>query len=304
MKKICVIGSLNIDMIVGVDRFPLLGESMITNSFDVFIGGGKGANQAVALGRLGADVRLVGKLGDKLYGNEYKQVLEDNNVKHDTVVVEKDCYPGIAFIPIDKQGNNKLFVYPGANALLSVEYIESIWEKIAECDIFLLQLEIPLEINLFAAKRLKAIGKTIILDPAPAQNYSEELFPYIDYITPNEIEIEQITGIHIKKKEDYLKAYNVLRNMGIKTLIAKAGKQGSYIVHENSIEHIKPFKVKAIDTTAAGDSFNAGFAYALSNDKALIECAVFANKVGALSTTAIGAQSAMPTLREIEKAFD
>lgn len=189
MKKVCVIGSFNIDISCVMQDFPAIGETIFTDTWDLFVGGGKGGNQAVALGKLGADVRMVGKLGDKFYGPEYLQVLKKHNIKCDTVAIEKDTYPGCAFVGINKNSDNILFVYSGANMLVKPDYIRENREKIFECDIFLMQLEIPFETNLYAARELKGAGKTVILDPAPARRYEEEIFQYVDYATPNEVGI-------------------------------------------------------------------------------------------------------------------
>ena len=300
MKKLCVIGSFNVDIFTTLDRFPMVGESVRTHSFDIFVGGGKGANQAVALGKLGADVRMVGKLGDRFYGPEYMKVLETNHVKCDTVIIEKDCYPGIAIVAVDGNSDNILFVYPGANDRVDIPFIESKWDVISACDIFLFQLEISLEPNLHVLKKLKALNKLIILDPAPAMKIpQEEVFSCADYITPNETELQAFSGIPVNDEEDIRKAAGILLDRGARTVIAKAGKNGAYIVTRDEFTHIPPFRVKALDPTAAGDCFNAGFAYSLAEGKDIYESARFANAVAALSTTAVGAQNAMPVLDQV-----
>lgn len=301
MKTLCVVGSFNIDISATVDAFPLVSETVRCKSFDVFIGGGKGANQAVALGRLGADVMMVGRLGDRFYGPEYIDVLKKNGVSCDTVDVIANAYPGSAFVAVDAAGDNILFIHAGTNAMLDVGYIDANWEKISERDIFLFQLEIPLETNLYAIEKLNKLGKTIILDPAPAMDLPEEIYKYIDYITPNEVELAQITGIEIKDDEDLLSAARILLDRGVGTVIAKVGKNGAYVIDRQGAYFAPPTVVKAVDPTAAGDTFNAAFAFALALGKGAAQCARFANVVAALSTLAIGAQNAMPTIGQVEE---
>jgi ribokinase len=303
MKKICVIGSFNIDVTTSVEKLPKIGESVFSKTFDVFIGGGKGANQAVALGKLGTDVRMVGKLGDQFYGPEYLEVLKKNKVNCEAVVVEKNTFPGSAIVAVDEKGNNLLFVYPGANSKVDVDYIKGKWDIISKCDIFLLQLEIPLETNIYLIKELRRINKTIILDPAPAMKFPDELLGMIDYITPNETELEALTGITAKNEKDIEQSANILLNKGSKTVIVKAGDKGAYVAYDKNFVHIPAIKVNEVDSTAAGDSFNAGFALKLSEGKDIYESIRFANCVGALATMALGGQSSMPTISQVNELF-
>ncbi|GCE27284.1 ribokinase [Dictyobacter alpinus] len=302
MKKICVIGSFNIDIITTTDRLPTVGETVFSNTFDVFVGGGKGGNQAVALGKLGADVRMIGKLGDRFYGPSYLEVLKAHHIHCDSVEIEKDMFPGTAVVAVDKHGDNLLFVYSGANEKVDIPMIERHWEAIAACDIFLFQLEIPLETNLYAMKKLKALKKTLILDPAPTTYYHKDMLEYVDYVTPNETELAQLTGIAIEHPDDFQTASLFLVGKGASTVIAKAGKHGAYLCTAASFEHIKGYTVNVVDTTAAGDSFNAGFAYALAQGESTLASIKFANAVAALSTTVVGAQNGMPTLEQV-RAF-
>jgi ribokinase len=304
MKKICVIGSFNVDMICLMDNFPGVGETVLTNTFDLLVGGGKGANQAVALGRLGADVRMVGMLGDKFYGPEYLQVLADNGVKNDTVGMKKGEYPGIAFVGVNKNTDNQLYVYSGANKKVTPEFIDENWGKISSCHIFLLQFEIPYETNLYVAKKLHGLGKIVILDPAPAVGFTHEIFKYVDYATPNEVELGQIVGMKVESHEDFRAAGEKLLAMGTGTIIAKAGKKGAYIIKQGEMTHYPPIDVVPVDPTAAGDSFNAGFAYGLSRGLSEAGCAALANGVAGLAVTKVGAQSGMPTLDELKDFID
>lgn len=294
MKKICVIGSLNMDLVTKVSYFPKSGETILGKSFQTFPGG-KGANQAVALGRLGADVIMVGKVGEDIYGEKYLEVLRNNNVRQDAVEIEKEVSSGIAVIQVNDSGENNIIVVPGANGKVDTQYIESKWDIIRQADIFLFQLEIPLLTVTDVMKKLKKLGKVIILDPAPASKLPDDIFKYIDFITPNETEIETLTSRNIKNEDDLKEAGKILFDKGVKVVIAKLGSKGASIIKKDEYISIPGFKVSAVDTTAAGDSFNAGFAFALSEEKSLKDCVEFGNAVGAISTTALGAQEAMPT---------
>ena len=299
VKKACVIGSFNIDIVTSVKNFPQTGETVRCSTFDLFIGGGKGANQAVALGKLGADVLMVGRLGDGFYGPEYMEVLQRNQVRCDAVDIVQGAYPGSAFVSVNSEGDNILFIYPGTNAMVDVAYIDKNWHNISQCDIFLFQLEIPLETNLYAMRKLKELGKTIILDPAPAMELPIDIYSLTDYITPNEIELQQLSGVRTDHEEDLKQAAKILMSRGAHHVIAKVGRRGAYIIGEGKFTHVPPIPLKAIDPTAAGDSFNAGFAYSLMQGKDIDACVQFANVVAGISTQALGAQSAMPTLRQV-----
>ena len=300
MKSLCVIGSLNMDLVTSVKYFPKPGETIFGESFKTFPGG-KGANQAVALGRLGAEVLMVGKVGNDIYGTKYLEVLRNNNVKQDGVLIEEGISSGVAIIQVSSEGENNIVVVSGANDKVDCNYIESKWSLIEEADIFLFQLEIPVDTVINTMKKLKEKGKTIILDPAPAAKLPDEIFKYIDYITPNETEIETLVEKKIDNDEDLREAAQVLFDKGVKVVIAKLGSKGASIIKDDEYLNIPGFKVDTVDTTAAGDSFNAGFAFALAEGRSLEECVEFGNAVGAISTTALGAQEAMPTLEKVNE---
>jgi len=300
MKSLCVIGSLNMDLVTTVENFPIAGQTVVGKEFNTFPGG-KGANQAIALGRLGSDVLMVGKIGEDIYGRKYLEVLKNNNVNYDGVSIEKGMSSGVAVIQVSNSGENNIIVVPGANAEVDIKYIESQWSLIEKADIFLFQLEIPLETVIGTMKKLKKQGKTVILDPAPAVHLPDEIFKYVDYLTPNETELETLIGRKINNEEDLVEASQILFNKGVKVIVAKLGSDGAAIIKEDKCIRVSGFIVDAVDTTAAGDSFNAGFAFALAKEKELKECVRFGNAVGAISTTALGAQEAMPTFERVEE---
>lgn len=286
------------DLVTKVDRFPLPGETLLTSGISTFFGG-KGGNQAVALGKLGADVLMVGKVGNDLYGQQYLQHLLDHGVKVEGVAIEPGTSTGTAIIQVDRAGENQIVISPGANDTLTPDYIDAKWEQIAACDIFLFQLEIPLATTMYAMKMLKQLNKVIILDPAPAAKLPDQMFSYIDYMTPNETEVKFYADRNQLYKFQLKEASNNLFRKGVGTIIAKAGESGAYIINSLELQHVQPYRVNVEDTTGAGDSFNAGFAFALAQERGLDEAVVTANAVGALSTRNVGAQSAMPTLEEL-----
>lgn len=294
MARICVIGSLNIDIMSAMKRFPALGETVFVDAFDLQVGGGKGANQAVALGRLGAQVMMVGKLGDRFYGPEYLETLAKNGVSCEAVELVPGAFPGAAFVAVDGNKDNLLFVYPGANALVDRAQIDRHWEAVSSCDVILFQLEIPMDTNRYAMKALRDAGKTIILDPAPAAPIDDDMLSWADYLTPNETELAALSGLPAGSEDEIVSASRALIRRGARTVIAKAGKRGAYVVNGEGSTAVPGFAVDTVDPTAAGDSFNAGLALALAEGKPLTEAVRFANAVAAISTTAFGAQGAMP----------
>jgi ribokinase len=298
MAGICVVGSLNMDLVAVAEHFPKPGETIIGKEFGTYPGG-KGANQAVAAGRLYASVRMVGKVGNDAFGEQQIRNLKQNGVGTRGVRVEKEISSGIALIEVDNGGENNIVVIPGANGKVNPEYIDNQFVSLLDSDIFLFQLEIPLETVFYAIRKLKERGKSIILDPAPAVALPEDIYPYIDFITPNETEISILTGTKPENEGLLHRAAEVLLAKGVKTIILKMGKNGAYIINNEQSVHVPGFRVKAIDTTAAGDTFNAAFAVSLAQGLALQESVIFANAAAALSTTAKGAQAAMPDMKKV-----
>jgi ribokinase len=290
-------------LVASVERFPNPGETLTGKSFQTFAGG-KGANQAVAAGRLRAAVAMFGKVGADLYGQQTLANLAANGVEHRGVAVEPGTSSGIAVIEVDATGENHIVIIPGANQAVDRQFIDDQFALLMAYDIFLLQLEIPLETVLYACKKLKDCGKTIILDPAPARVLPDEIYQSIDYLTPNETEIGIIAQKRSDAWDDRIAAARGLLQKGVGTILLKAGKDGAYLIDSNDTAHIPGFTVQAVDTTGAGDSFNAGFATALARAGGLRENVRFANAVGALATTARGAQNAMPTLEQVQRLLD
>jgi ribokinase len=288
------------DLVANVDRFPNPGETLIGREFNTYPGG-KGANQAVAARRLGAEVRIFGKVGDDLFGEQYLKHLRENGVITDGVIVEKGVSTGIAVIEVDGWGENHIVVIPGANNLIDPAYIDRQFPEILKSDIFLFQLEIPIETVVYAMRKLREHGKTVILDPAPAgATLPEDLFQYVDYLTPNESELALMSGARIGGDEKIQESSAWFLQKGVKAIVLKAGEAGAYLLDETDSKHLPDFPVHPLDTTGAGDSFNGGLAVALARGDGPEASIRFANAVGALATLAQGAQSAMPKMEEVE----
>jgi ribokinase len=299
MVRIGVIGSLNMDLTATVPRFHAPGETMLGTGFSTFIGG-KGSNQSVAASRLGAEVLVIGKLGDDANGTRYLEELRTRGIRTDGVEIAHGTPTGVALIEVDPKGENRIILILGANALVDAAQIDRHLESLAQCDTILLQLEVPLPTVEYAVRTLHEMGKRVILDPAPAMVLSDAFLSTVDYITPNETELALLSGMAVETENQILAAARKLLDRRVRTVVVKVGARGAMIVKPDGHQLVPGFKVRAVDTTAAGDSFNAGLGVALSEGLPLPEAVRFANAVGALSTTAMGAQAGMPTRAQVE----
>lgn len=299
MKKILVVGSLNMDMVANVDHIPVVGETILTNSLTL-IPGGKGANQAYAAGRLGADVTMLGAVGSDSYADMLMASLKSAGVAVESILRKEDTSTGVAMIAVNAEGDNSIIVISGANAVLTPEDIETKMEILKESDIVILQLEIPLETVLYTAKMAKSFGKMVILDPAPVpKEFPEELYQYVDIIKPNETELSMLTGLS-STEDDIENGARELKNRGVRDVMVTLGDKGVYIDSEECGAYLVPgHKVNAVDTTAAGDTFTAALAIMLAQGKNIKEAAEFANYVSSIVVTRKGAQSSIPTLEEV-----
>ncbi len=302
MKKCCVIGSVNMDMVTRTDRFPKPGETRKGTSFQT-IPGGKGANQAVALSRLGIPTFMAGRVGDDLYGRMYLDHFQKTGTNVEALGMDAAAGSGIAAIEVDDAGENHIIVVPGANDTCTPEWLDEIFPLIADCDIFLLQLEIPLETVQAAVNKLHGLHKTVILDPAPARPLSRELLSKVSIVTPNATELAAITG-DLPTIAGVQERANHLLQLGVSCVVHKSGSNGAYIATKESWKHIPSFKVKAVDSTAAGDTFNGGLAAGLAMGWELDKSVVLANAAAALSVTKLGAQTGMPTMEEALELMD
>jgi ribokinase len=305
-KSIVVIGSLNVDLVARVDRIPVPGETIIGLNFEMF-SGGKGANQATAAARLGAPVKMIGKLGSDAFAAQLREGLEKSGV--DTSCVENVGGPsGTALIESSADGENSIVVIPGANALLLPADIDRHRHEIEEAAIVLAQLEIPRETTEYLAYVVHAAGVPLILDPAPARHLSREVLSRVDWLTPNETETQMLLGLTANgvSSTPVPEAAARLLDMGVRNVILKLGARGVYLAGQD-VESvaIEGCEVEVVDTTGAGDAFNGAFAFALvHNEMDVREAAAFACGAAALSVTRAGAQASMPTLDECESFLD
>jgi ribokinase len=304
--EIVVVGSLNADYVINLPRFPLPGETVTGSDFAIYPGG-KGANQAFAAARLGGRVSMVGQVGNDLHADELKRNLESAGV--DTAYLKRDTNvaSGIAFISIDSEGQNQVMIVPGANGTFGAERLSSCRELIAGARVVLLQLEIPMDTVLAAARYAKRgrqySDSIVILDPAPAQDIPDELLTLADYLTPNETELAKLNGVACEGSLNRNEASQMARRLlsrGAQRVIVKLGAQGALLVGEDYEHFWPPVPVVAVDTTAAGDAFNAALAVALAAGKSEVEAGEFASIAAALSVSRKGAQPSMPTLQEVE----
>ena len=262
--------------------------------------GGKGANQAVAAAKLGAEVYFIAKLGDDIFGSQSLSNFKKEGVNTTYVTQTKEAPSGVALITVDNDGNNVIVVAPGANGTLSSDDVRQGESDIASSGALVAQLEVPIETIEFAAETAYKYKVPFILDPAPARELGAKLLGMVDVLTPNETEARLLTGIEVKDEDSARAAAEKLLGAGIKAVILTMGATGLLLVTKGQSEFVSAKKVEAIDSTAAGDVFTAGLACGLAEGKTLLDAALLANHAAALSVTKIGAQSSIPTLEEVE----
>jgi len=298
MKKILVIGSLNLDIVAEADHIPVVGETIIARYSGQFQGG-KGANQACAISKLGGDVVMLGAVGKDDAGDYLLQGLSDNGVDVSNIKRDANEPTGQAWILINKEGNNSITVLPGANYCVDIPYIEEKREIIRNSDIIVMQLEIPIETVCYTARIAKELEKTVILDPAPAvKDLPETLFRDTDYIKPNESELTILTGCSV---EDYKNGADQLISKGVKNVIVSLGADGVYCHPQDTSPFFRPAHIVEVkDTTAAGDSFLAAITLGLSRGDDLDKSISFAQKVASIVVTRQGAQASIPDVAELD----
>ncbi|HEY9627920.1 MAG TPA: ribokinase [Coleofasciculaceae cyanobacterium] len=297
--SVIVFGSINMDLVARTPRIPAAGETLIGHSFAT-VPGGKGANQAVAVARLGVPTQMVGRVGNDLFGQDLLKALEESGVGCDRLTIDTSTHSGVAVITVDDAGENNIVIIPGTNGRVDQTDLELLKQVLPTAKILMLQLEIPLPMVVAAAQAAKASGVTVILDPAPARSdLPDELYPLVDIITPNQIETEQLVGFPVTDADSATQAAAILHQRGIPTIIPKLGQQGAYCITAATSFHIPIFPVKAIDTVAAGDCFNGGLAAGLAVGLSLRQATTQAAAAAALSVTRSGAQSSLPTQDEL-----
>ncbi|AWA36760.1 TPA: ribokinase [Klebsiella pneumoniae] len=298
--KLVVLGSINADHILNLDAFPTPGETVTGHHYQVAFGG-KGANQAVAAGRSGADIAFIACTGDDDIGERIRRQLASDKIDVAPVRAVAGEATGVALIFVNAEGENVIGIHAGANAALSVSQVEAEKERIASAQALLMQLESPLESVIAAAKIAHHHHTTVVLNPAPARELPDELLALVDIITPNETEAEKLTGIRVESDEDAAKAANVLHAKGIGTVMITLGSRGVWLSAEGESRRIPGFRVQAIDTIAAGDTFNGALVTALLEGTALPEAICFAHAAAAIAVTRKGAQPSVPWRTEIDE---
>lgn len=298
MGTIVVVGSSNIDMVIYSSTLPKPGETVLGGEF-LMNPGGKGANQAVAAAKLGDNIIFLTSVGDDIFGTESLANFDSVGIDTSNVKVVNGVATGTALILVDSKGENCISVASGANNHLYISDIEKASAIFVEATHALFQLETPLETVIAGLKTAKSNNCKTILNPAPAQSLSDEILSNVDYITPNETEAEILTGIEVINLASARKAASILRGKGIQTVIITMGKNGAYVLSENLDQLIEAPIVKAVDTTAAGDTFNGALVVALAEGKSTEDAIRFANKAGSISVTRKGAQSSVPSRDEI-----
>ncbi|MNF54614.1 Ribokinase [compost metagenome] len=296
-NKIIVIGSANTDMVVKAAKLPLPGETVMGGNF-FMNAGGKGANQAVAAARLGGNVTLVTKVGNDIFGKKTIEGLKKDNINTDYIFVDDEAPSGTALIILNEEGENCIVVAPGANANLLPTNIEKV-NGIFDAEIILMQLEIPMETISFVAKKAKLNNQKVIINPAPAQILDDELLNGLFLITPNETEATLLTGITVSDKETASLAANIFLKKGVQNVIITLGKNGAYFENEKISIKIDALTVKALDTTAAGDTFSGALTVALTEKMGWEKAINFAIQVASISVTRFGAQASIPYRNEI-----
>lgn len=299
MKKILVLGSLNMDFVIRVKNIPQIGETVIGKDVKL-VPGGKGANQSYAVGKLGGNVMMLGAVGTDLYGKELLNNLSNVNVDVSAIQQLNNIPTGQAFVSVYDSGDNSIVVIPGANGCVDKEMIDANIKYIDECDYIIMQLEIPIETVQYVKNLAISKGKKVIIDPAPAiPNLNDDFWKNVSLIKPNETEIGILTGKKVSTVEDAIDSAKLLIKKGVETVIVTLGGDGCLFVDNEHEKYYPAKKVECIDTTAAGDSFIAALVVALSENQNYEKAIEFAQKVSSLVVTRKGAQTSIPCRAEL-----
>jgi ribokinase len=296
-RPVVVVGSVNIDLVANAERIPLEGETVTGRDFQIHPGG-KGANQAVAVARLGYPVSMIGRLGDDAFGAQLRTHLTNAGVNLDGVMTTPGT-SGVAVIVVGQNGENCIVITPGANALLTPKDLDTHIEIIRSAGVVLTQLEIPIQTVQHLAKICVRENIPLILDPAPAQALPQHLFEDVQWFTPNETEATFFAGAGAEAENDSASMADTLMARGVKGVVLKLGARGAFIASAGLAERLASYPVNAVDTTAAGDAFNGAFATALLMHRSPLESARFATAAAAVSVTRPGAQPSMPTMSDV-----
>lgn len=299
MSRVLVVGSINKDIIFNVSNIPIVGETIISNKVESR-NGGKGLNQAVALARLGNSVDFVGAVGDDDYGEEIKKLIKNEGINNKNILIKRKMKTGTANILVDNYGNNQIVVYSGANMNLSIQDIDI--ELIKSCDICLLQLEIPFDTVYEILRLCNNLGKITVLNPAPlVKRFNKEILKYVDFLIPNETELELLLDKKNRSLNEIINSAKEVLDYGTKNVIVTLGDKGCVYANKEMSVHYPCEKVKAVDTTAAGDSFIGGFISAYIDGLSIDECIIYAQKVAEYTVKAVGAVDSLPYKKQLEE---
>lgn len=297
--KLVVLGSINADHVLNVRQFPQPGETVLGSQYNVAFGG-KGANQAVAAGRSGADISFIACVGSDDIGEQVRKQLASDNIDTRPIEAIENTTTGVALIFVNAEGENVIGIDAGANNALTPEYLQRYQQHIIEASALLMQLESPLESVIAAARIAHENATQVILNPAPACELPDELLSLVDMITPNETEAEKLTGVKVSNADDAARAAQVLHNKGIATVIITLGSKGVWLSQQGEGRIVPGFKVKAVDTIAAGDTFNGAMITGLLEGKPMDQAVRFAHAAAAIAVTRAGAQPSVPWRNEID----
>ena len=299
MSRVLVVGSANVDFTVALPRLPQPGET-VTDGTLLVNRGGKGANQAVAARRLGAEVRLIACVGDDASGREVRAALADEGIGVDGVSITAAAATGTALIAVDRQGRNQIAVAPGANRALTVDQLRARSVDFAWAEIVLGSCEVPLDIVRWALEEGRRLGKRTVLNPAPVPERPIDFWPLAEFLTPNEGEAARLSGAPVGNESEAIAAARLLVGRGVTTVIVTRGDKGAMAASADGIVHVPAFRVEVIDTTGAGDAFNAGLAVGLAERRTLEAALRLASATAALACTRRGAQASLPLRAEVE----
>ncbi|MDU5139368.1 ribokinase [Staphylococcus sp.] len=304
-NKVIVIGSTNVDKFLNVKRFPKPGETLHINQAQKEFGGGKGANQAIAASRLAADTTFISKIGKDGNANFILEDFKKAGIHTQYILTSESEETGQAFITVDEAGQNTILVYGGANMTLSATDVEMSVDAFIGADFVVAQLEVPFEAIEQAFKIARKQNITTVLNPAPAIELPKSLLELTDIIIPNETEAELLTGISINNESDMKETATYFLELGISAVLITLGEQGTYYAYQEQYKMVPAFNVKAIDTTAAGDTFIGAFLSELNKDLSNLESAIrLANQASSLTVQRKGAQASIPTRKEVEAEYN
>jgi ribokinase len=293
------VGSINVDIVALTARLPTPGET-ITGGTLLINHGGKGANQAVAARRLGADVRFIGCVGEDTFGLQLQQSMAAEGIGVEGLTTIAGMHSGTAVIVVDAAGRNQIAVASGANLRLTVDWVARFRADFAWAQVVICQLEVPLDTVLWTLRMARQHGATTVLNPAPAQPVPSEIWPLVDYLTPNEVEAAQASGLPLAALHDAEHVARALLARGPRVVILTLGAQGALVSTHAHMVHVPAFPVTVIDTTAAGDAFNGALAVALAEGRPLVGAVHFANAAAGLACTQYGAQNSLPVRTQVE----